>query len=441
MTATPPYLVASLSMCPPSVGVFAMIDRIRSAMCSGRATAAIVLEGGSGRILAAMDLLVTVGLDAGLVEQLRGALEARLVAYPAVPRIYSLEGRVFVESATVTGRWLEPRGVVYYGYFDDAAEVRRALALGTTPTFPDLRATLVLDERAMALLLALRADEARSRRGFVSPGIEVRLEREHVLKWGNRHCGDDKARAVGSIIIRNASVVEPFVEGSSERILLVGDHAWHLRYESTDWRKNVGATVTRIEPDEELVDRARRTSQRLGLAVAGVDYVVGTKGATLLEVNAYPGFDDVSDAEVAFVDLAKSWWERLGDGTSPLTNDWSALHKEFDAADGSFLLQVRTALEWDVVAFRRLTREMLAYVRSREPGRDIPQWAADGFWYVSSFVESWTQHPNFPRPLPAEYYRDAYERLHNLAFWLFQGTSPYEDNSAFERPLQAEPTT
>jgi len=199
---------------------------------------------------------------------------------PAVPRIYSLEGRVFVESPTVAGRWLEPRGVVYYGYFDDAGEARRALALGTTPTFPDVRATLPLDERAMALLLALRVDEAGSRRGFVPRGIEVRLEREHVLKWGNRHCGDDKARAVGPTAIQNAAVVEPFVEGSSERILLVGDHAWHLRYESTDWRRNVGATVTRIEPDEEFVDRARRTTRRLGLAVAGVDYVVGTKGAT-----------------------------------------------------------------------------------------------------------------------------------------------------------------
>ena len=387
-----------------------------------------------------MDLLVTIGLEAGLVEQLRGALEARLVAYPAVPRIYSLEGRLLVESATVAGRWLEPRGVVYYGYFDDAGDARRALAVAATPTFPDVRATLPLDERAIALLLALRVDESESRRGFVPRGVEVNLEREQVLKWGNRHCGDDKARAVGPTGIENAAVVEPFVEGSSERILLVGDHVWHLRYESTDWRKNVGATVTRIEPNDELVARARRTAQRLGLDVAGVDYIVGAKGATLLEVNAYPGFDDVPGAAVAFVDLVKRWWARSGDAASVVRTDWSALHDEFNAAEGSFLLRVRTALEWDAVAFRRLTREMLAYVRSREPGRDIPQWAADGFWFVSWFVESWTQNPNFPRPLPAEYYRDAYERLHNLAFWLFQGTSPYEDPGVFDRPLHGEPT-
>ena len=35
MTATPPYLAASLSMCPPCVGVFATIDRMRSASPSG----------------------------------------------------------------------------------------------------------------------------------------------------------------------------------------------------------------------------------------------------------------------------------------------------------------------------------------------------------------------------------------------------------------------
>jgi hypothetical protein len=262
-------------------------------------------------MLAPVELVVTIGVDADIVDQLRRALEARVVAYPAVPRLYSLEGQVFVESATVAGRWLQPRGVVYYGYFDDAGAARRALALSATPTFPDVGATLPLDERAMALLLASRADDARPARGFVPAGTDLTLEREQVLKWGNRHCGEDKARTSGASRVATDAIVEPFVMGRSERVLLVGDRTWHLRYESADWRKNVAATVTKIEPEPVLVARARRTADRLGLSVAGVDYIVNDAGATLLEVNAYPGFDDADGATEAFVALAAAWWRQL----------------------------------------------------------------------------------------------------------------------------------
>jgi glutathione synthase/RimK-type ligase-like ATP-grasp enzyme len=69
--------------------------------------------------------------------------------------------------------------------------------------------------------------------------------------------------------------------------------------------------VETIEPEPVLVARARRTVHRLGLGVAGVDYIVNDGGATLLEVNAYPGFDDADGAPEAFVSLAAAWWRRL----------------------------------------------------------------------------------------------------------------------------------
>jgi hypothetical protein len=258
--------------------------------------------------MSAVELLVTIGLDAAPAQSLRAAVDARVVAYPAVPRLYSVEGRTFVESASVAGRWLEPKAIVYYGYFDDAGPARRALALSATPTFPDVGATLPLDERPMALLLASRSDEPGPGRGYVPAGIEAKVAREQVLKWGSRHCGEDKERARETVKVEHDAIVEPFVQGRSERILLVGERSWHLRYESADWRKNVAATVTVVEPDERLLARARATSGRLGLTVAGVDYVVNDSGATLLEVNAYPGFDDAPEASDSFVALAAAWW-------------------------------------------------------------------------------------------------------------------------------------
>jgi hypothetical protein len=258
-----------------------------------------------------MDLLVTIGLDSELVQRVRQVFDARVVAYPAVPRLYSLDGQVRVESASVAGRWLEPAGVIFYGYFEDAGPARRALALASTPTFPDVRSTLPLDERAMALALSLRAEGGRQRRGFVPRGLSVRVDREHVVKWGNRHCGEDKERVTGVVELAHDAVIEPFVEGRSVRVLLVGERAWQLEYASDDWRKNVRATVSVVEADAELVARARQTTTRLGLALAGVDYIVNEEGATLLEVNAYPGLEDVPAAVDAFVEMAGAWWSGL----------------------------------------------------------------------------------------------------------------------------------
>jgi hypothetical protein len=117
------------------------------------------------------------------------------------------------------------------------------------------------------------------------------------------------------------------------------------------------------------------------------------------------------------------------------------LRAEFNADERSFLLQLRCDLRWDVEAFRRVTSAMFAYVRARDPEADIPRWVAEGFWYLGWYVESWSQHPNFPRPLRTEYYDAAYERLSGLAYWLFVGESMYTSEEFFERPLPWEPSS
>jgi hypothetical protein len=116
-----------------------------------------------------------------------------------------------------------------------------------------------------------------------------------------------------------------------------------------------------------------------------------------------------------------------------------ALRDELEAAPGSFMLQLRCDLRWDAARFRCMTEAMLAYVRARDPEADIPRWVAEGYWYLSWYVKSWSEHPSFPRPLPAEYYNAAYERLSDLAYWLFRGVSSSADDAALERALPGEP--
>ena len=55
----------------------------------------------------------------------------------------------------------------------------------------------------------------------------------------------------------------------------------------------------------------------------------------------------------------------------------------------------------------------------------------EGFWFVSWFVKDWTGHPNFPRPQPEMYYKNAIDRLNDLAYWFFMGESPYQEGHQF----------
>ncbi len=62
-------------------------------------------------------------------------------------------------------------------------------------------------------------------------------------------------------------------------------------------------------------------------------------------------------------------------------------------------------------------------------GKDlIETWIAQGFWYCDTWIREWTSHPNFPKP-PEPEYSDALELIHDLAFLLFSGESPYQDNT------------
>ncbi len=105
----------------------------------------------------------------------------------------------------------------------------------------------------------------------------------------------------------------------------------------------------------------------------------------------------------------------------------TVLRREFEAVEGSFLLRLRRDLVWDRAAFSRLEQAMRVACAHYEGHDDVPRWLAEGFYEVSQFVAEWTGHPNFPRPQPAQYYRDCLERLRDLADWFFRGCHAYQE--------------
>jgi hypothetical protein len=105
----------------------------------------------------------------------------------------------------------------------------------------------------------------------------------------------------------------------------------------------------------------------------------------------------------------------------------TAQRDEFEAADGTFLLLIRSDLKWDRATFTRLEQAMRATCAIYQQQEELPRWLAEGYYYVSHFVADWTSHPNFPRPDPEDYYTDCLERLSDLADWFFRGVHNYQE--------------
>jgi hypothetical protein len=69
---------------------------------------------------------------------------------------------------------------------------------------------------------------------------------------------------------------------------------------------------------------------------------------------------------------------------------------------------------------------------AHEGVESLPRWIAEGFWYLATSVRDWSSHANFPRTFEASYYASAYQRLDDLAYWLFRGESPHVSEHNWE---------
>ncbi len=265
-----------------------------------------------------MDRIACVGLSPADVGVVKAKYHGHVVVYETPPRMYSHEGKLFAESTNVMGKWLEIERVAWYGYFpgnDLSTDVRKAIALSDAPSFPNIRRTILHDDRALSLIQAEIADPAEPmHRGYAPRGSRALFKERAVFKTGNDHCGDGKFLIEGltpdSAFAAHSGVLEPFVQGDSIRALMVGQKLWMLKYESADWRKNVKGTVQEIHPAEVIgvQSRARVIHEAIGIPTLGIDFIGSNDtGWKLLEVNAYPGLDDVVEAHEGFRELLGSF--------------------------------------------------------------------------------------------------------------------------------------
>src|SRR5262249_35753271 len=138
-------------------------------------------------------------------------------------------------------------------------------------------------------------------RGYAAPGAAFDSDRERVAKWGNWHCGENKARFTDSWTSDQACIIGDFLSGQAVRGVLLGDRHWQIRLEGENWLKSIhDPRAALMEVDGDLLADARHIRWAFGLEILANDYIVGSDGSKqLLEVNHIPNvtrFPEIREA-------------------------------------------------------------------------------------------------------------------------------------------------
>jgi hypothetical protein len=188
------------------------------------------------------------------------------------------------------------RGAIYFADVRDKDIERHNLQLFSAhsiPCWPGSAALIDVSDRHGALARC-------SASGLIDhPVVQAHFTREpclpfpYVLKVGDEHRGEGKhlIRCAADIPRwEGVASMEPFFEGESVRVLLLGDRAFGARiHNDGTWIKNAaGARFEAWDPDEEIVHHAHRAMSLFGLEIAGVDYVIDGDGFHFIELNPFP---------------------------------------------------------------------------------------------------------------------------------------------------------
>jgi hypothetical protein len=268
-----------------------------------------------------VDVILLVGLDEPETTELRGRLDRPVLAFENLPRIRVDRGRLFVEHPHLMNHFIPVAQAVFHAIFEEDFDFLTALVLWGGPCLPGARGMMDLRHRLPGLVRTLAVTRfGRIPRGYADRGTSFVAEGDRVAKWGNWHCGEDKARFSGAWTADQPTLFEEYVEGEAVRIVLVGGRAWQVRMAGDGWLKSIHHRDADFMPiDPELLDDSRRLAAHFGLEVIGVDYIVGPDGSRhLLEVNHVPNVTVFPGVRAAYLDLVVDWAGRdLLDGRTP----------------------------------------------------------------------------------------------------------------------------
>jgi hypothetical protein len=251
-----------------------------------------------------------VGLDEPEYSQIRERVDVPIIAHEILPRLMVKDGQLWVESSR--GPRLVPVSkMVFHGIYEDDLNFITALALWGGPCLPNARAMMDCRLKFPCLVRVLEHTRfGESPRGYAAPGVRFDSETERVAKWGNWHCGENKARFTESWTAEYPSIVEHFLPGEAVRIVCIGDHRWQIKLEGDGWLKSIHHPTASVmaDIDAELLADTLAIRDALGTEIIANDYMVSADGEKhLLEMNHIPNVTRFPEIWEAYRDTVVDW--------------------------------------------------------------------------------------------------------------------------------------
>ena len=256
--------------------------------------------------------VLIVGLEESDVSAVKQNLsfDYLIVHYDVLPEVQLIEGELFVESPTITGKFLLVDKVIFYGIYENDFDFITLLALWKGPCLPNAIGMMDLRHRIPGLVRALHVSKFSGiKRGMVIGTQEYSSSKEVVAKWGIWRCGEDKSKFNGNWTSSETSVIEEFVDGEAVRIMIVGDKHWQIRLTGETWLKSIHNNGSaEMELDKELFADSLNIAKHFNLQTVGIDYMVGNNGERcLLEVNHIPNVTVFPFVNEAFIEYSSKW--------------------------------------------------------------------------------------------------------------------------------------
>jgi hypothetical protein len=256
-----------------------------------------------------LEHICLVGLDEPEYTQIQNQLDRRVVAYEMLPNIIVKDGQLLVES-NKGRRMLPVSKVVFHGIFEDDLDFITALALWGGPCLPHAQGMMDCRLKFPCLVRALSYTRFGSlQRGYAGPNALFQSQTERVAKWGNWHCGENKARFTETWQSETPCIIEHFLPGQAVRVVIIGEEYWQIKLEGESWLKSIHApNASFMAVDEELLADTRTLQKAFGLEMIANDYIITEEGTKhLLEVNHIPNVTRFPEIREAYRNYVLAW--------------------------------------------------------------------------------------------------------------------------------------
>ncbi len=252
--------------------------------------------------------LCIIGLEETLANEIKNTHFGPVIYHGMLPKFLVYNGTLYIERSKGVGM-LPVDTVVFHGIFEEDFDFLTALTLWGGRCFPNPLGMLNCRLKLPCLARAMQISRFNTPRGIMPPKANIDTSTETVAKWGNWHCGENKTRFTGEWQSEEATILEPFFDGQSVRVVSVGDVNYQINLEGDDWLKSIHhADAAFMDMDAELLDDTLNLKKAFGLEMIANDYIVGDDGRKhLLEVNHIPNMTRFDKLSKAYVETVKAW--------------------------------------------------------------------------------------------------------------------------------------